>query len=393
MAVLKFRRFTRPRVLQRIGRKLLVRFFERFEPELASLGVVLPPPALPDSEWAQAVARLFAVPEELPDSLCEALYAIDEMATPEGQEQLEMAMEQAGLPLAVEPGASRQDIALQVWLADPALLARIHNRQRLLRLTAFEYFGAEPRVAPLPPPETPPLRELAATLDHWFARHHRGHNTSRIELYTFAAASGPPEYWFLIRHGDTFSRTSKVEQQKTEIIHFRPQRDDVVVYSQARNELRINARSRGERDLYVRAFGRYLRGDPGYFSVRNTYTLEPLREAGSDALHTGDIPVLEKVTLRRVEAVEEGAEGTENVVCHEARDLFDPRGLAGADFIPRTGRLRSADFDLHFAGCPRPRPMQIRLPNVLKLRRHCDLHLVDKLVSRFRVRGVERRGR
>lgn len=388
MSVLKFKRFTRTRLLQRIGRPLLVRFFDKFQSELASRQVTLPAATLRDADWAGAVARLFTAPEHLPEGLCEALYAIDEMATPEGQEQLELAMEQTGVALELEPGCSRQDIALQVWLTAPALLARIHNRQRLLRLTAFEYFGtARPpgQRAPFHEPEAAELPGLTAALDPWFARHHRGRNTTRVELYNFA---GPPgsdaalECWFLVRHGDAFTRTPRVEEQRTDIIHFRPQRDDVVVYSPARDELRINARSPGERELYVRAFGQLLRGDPGYFSVRNTYTLEPLREDGADALLTDDIPELQKVTLRRIQAVEDG---TEQVVTLEAPDLFED-GAAAADAIPRHGRLRCADFDLHFTGCPRPRPMQIRLPNVLKLRRHCDMQLVERLVSRFRIR-------
>ena len=69
------------------------------------------------------LARLFASPEALPDSLVEALYAIDEMSTPEGQEQLEAAVAQAGLRIESGEGSTRHDLALQVWLAAPALLA------------------------------------------------------------------------------------------------------------------------------------------------------------------------------------------------------------------------------------------------------------------------------
>lgn len=387
MTALKFKRFTRPQLLQGICRSLLIRFLEKFQPDLERRGLVLPGPELPEEEWARAVARWFAAPEQLPEGLCEALYAIDEMATRDGQEQLGMALAEAGLELALEPGATRQDIALQAWLSAPALLARIHNRQRLLRLTAFEYFGTPLAPADRPPvraPDDAVLQSLSGTLDAWFDLHQRGRNTCRIELHCFQTPgdAAPGEFWFLVRHGDTFTRAPKVEEQRTEILHFRPQRDDVVVYCPTRDELRINARSRGERDLYVSAFGAHLRGREDYFSRRHTYTLEPLRTEGRDVLLTEGLPGLTRATLRKIETVEDG---TDNVLTLAARDLFEADQIGDADAVPGRGRIRSAVFDLHFAGSPRPRPMEIRLPNVLKLRRHCDLHLVEGLISRFRI--------
>src|ERR1051326_7579353 len=89
---------------------------------------------------------------------------------------------------------------------------------------------------------------LTQDLDAWFARNQRGAETTRIEVYPMDG-----EFWFLIRHGDIFTRASKVEQQNTEILHFRPERDDVVVYSPERDEVRVNARTKGERDQIGRA--------------------------------------------------------------------------------------------------------------------------------------------
>src|SRR5437868_3726861 len=104
--IVRFKRFSRPQVLKRIGRELLERFFVRFAAELAGLNLPLPATTLDDSEYYGSLARLLAAPEMLPDELNEALFAIDEMATPEGQEHLELAAEQAGLELGLAPGAS-----------------------------------------------------------------------------------------------------------------------------------------------------------------------------------------------------------------------------------------------------------------------------------------------
>ncbi|HEY5911804.1 MAG TPA: hypothetical protein VJA21_14475 [Verrucomicrobiae bacterium] len=394
MSVIRFKRFTRPQALAAMGRPLLLRFFDKFQLKRAEGELALPAPDLPEGEWLGELARLFASPEALPDSLVEALYAIDEMSTPEGQEQLEAAVAQAGLRLESGEGSTRHDLALQVWLAAPALLARIHNQHRMRRLSVFEYFSTT-----LPPEGRPPfaapgpagLQRIAELLDPWFARHQRGHNTSRIELYLLPESAPPAdagrEFWFLVRHGDTFARAPKVEEQRTEIIHFRPQRDDVVVYAPEPDEIRVNSRTRGERDLYVRTFGLCLRGDEDYFRARNAYTLEPLRAAGPDALQADDIPGLDKVVLRGVQVA---LDNDKHLVTLEGEDLFGCPPRRDGEPIPPQGRLRCAAFDLHFTGCRRPRPLRIRPPNVLKIGRHCDAAVAHLWMARraFRVGGL-----
>jgi hypothetical protein len=301
-----------------------------------------------------------------------------------------------------------------LWLAAPALLAQVHNRQRLRRLTTFEHFGTSLPVSERPPFSSPTqstLHALAASLDPWFARHQRGHNTTRIELCSFGAQisntscennsadlaqsghneigtrstqeAAQSEFCFLVRHGDSFARTPKVEAQETEILHFRPERDDVIIYSQRHDEVRINARTKGERDLYVRVFGLHLRGREDYFSSRRTYTLEPLRLAGQEALEPADAGDIAKIVLREIEIAWENPLLGRTI--READDLFASSAQTGvglAQVLPGSGRIARAAFDVHFHHAHRPRPVQIRLPNVLKVGRHCDAHSVDRWLCR-----------
>jgi hypothetical protein len=225
---------------------------------------------------------------------------------------------------------------------------------------------------------------LAASLDPWFARHQRGHNTTRIELCNFGAdAQTDSEFCFLVRHGDSFARTPKVEAQETEILHFRPERDDVIIYSPRHDEVRINARTKGERDLYVRMFGLHLRGREDYFSSRRTYTLEPLRLAGPEALEPAGDGHIARIVLREIEIAWENPLLGRTI--READDLFAGPAEARAalaQVMPGSGRIARAAFDVHFHHCRRPRPVQIRLPNVLKVGRHCDAQSVDRWLCR-----------
>jgi hypothetical protein len=337
---MKFKRFTKTSFLKQIGRPLLARFIERFATELANRNVRLPDPQCADEDYYQRLAGLALAPDGLPDHLIEAMFEIEELATPEGQERLETTAAQAGIPLSLAEESSHADIAMQAWLAHPALVARSHNEVRLHRLSAFQYFGSKApvdRSGSFTVPDGELIRRLTADLDRWFAGHNRGHETTQVVAYPIEG-----EVWFVIRHGDTFSRMPMVKGREVTVLHFRPTKDDVVVYATARDEIRIHARTKGERELYRTAFGRCLFGDDQHFSERKAYTLSPLRAEGVDAL--------------------------------------DCTGNAGIG-SRSGGRLVKAVLDVYFANARRSRTVEIRPPNVLKVRRQADSGAVQRWLS------------
>src|SRR2546426_381516 len=122
---MKLKRFTKPNVLNRIGRELLARFFESFRDELNANQLALPPPGLADADYLNALARLLLHPEGLPDRLNEALFAIDDISTTQGLERLQAAPEWPSLQPLLRPDSSGEDLALQLWLVAPAVLARV----------------------------------------------------------------------------------------------------------------------------------------------------------------------------------------------------------------------------------------------------------------------------
>lgn len=388
---MKFKRFTKTKFLKQVGRELLVKLLERFSGELAAKNVAMPAADLDDAAYFKALSAVAMAPDGLPDSLIETLFAIEEMANEAGQERLEAAATEAGLDLKYDGKSSHGDIAVQVFLAKPELLAEKHNEQRLIRLATFVYFGSkrpvdrsesEPDGPPFAAPGQPVLDLLVADLDGWFKEHNRGEQTTHIEVYVMDG-----EFWFLVRHGDTFARAAKVEQQKMEMLHFRPAKDDVVVYSPKRDEIRIHAGTKGEKELYRTAFGMRLMGDDNYFSERKAYTLEPLRTVGVDALDVAGIEGLSRIVLREYEVAFDT--GHEEVLIRKADDIFaaaeDSR--FGRDAIPTGGRLVRAGLDVYFGACKKPRTVQVRTPNTLKLGRHCDAHLVYRWLTarEFRV--------
>jgi hypothetical protein len=288
MSTIKFKRFTKPHFLKQIGRELLGRFFDRFNAELAEKQISLPVSTLDDDAYFGEMARIALSPEGLPQSLVEAAYAIEGMANEEGQDCLERATGENGRAFQFREDSSCADMAVQAWLTNPELFAEKFNEQRLSRLAAFDYFGS---MAPVdqretfPPPGASTLELMTADMEEAFRRRNRGQQTTRIDVHLIDA-----EYWFLIRHGDTYTRIPTVSNGQISVLHFRPSKDDVVVYSPRHDEIRIHAGAKWEKDLYQKAFGRGLFGDEQHFSERKAFTLDPLRLLGVDALDSSNIP-------------------------------------------------------------------------------------------------------
>lgn len=382
MATLRFKRFTKVHFLKGVGRKLLARFFERFTGELTEQKVDLPKGDLPDDEYFRGLSKLLLSPEGLPDELSEALFAIDEMANDAGQERLQNAVAQSGVEMEFELESSQGDVAMQVWLARPELFAATHNEQRFRRMSSFEYFAAKPgenKRKQFAAPGNEAMEGLRADLDLWFAEHNRGHETTRISRHEIDG-----EWWFVIRHGDTFSRTAKVERQELTFLHFRPAKDDVVVFSPGHDELRIHAATKGEKELYRREFGVRLRGDNKYFSERKSFTLEPLRLEGKGALKWGGNGDVDGIVLREIEIVRGG--GCHDVIIHKADDIFASAEARGEKAFPDSGELVRAVFDVYFEGMKKPRRVEVHPPNILKLGRRCDAAVVQKWLSEKRFR-------
>jgi hypothetical protein len=122
---MKFKRFTKPGFLKEIGRELLGQFFDRFKVGLEAKKIELPGASLEDDEYFKAVSRVVMSPDGLPDDLFEAVYAIEEMATEEGQDRLERAVALGEFALVFGDKSSRGDMAMQAYLAAPEVLGRI----------------------------------------------------------------------------------------------------------------------------------------------------------------------------------------------------------------------------------------------------------------------------
>jgi len=103
-------------------------------------------------------------------------------------------------------------------------------------------------------------------------------------------------------------------------VFYRPEKHDVLVYEPSIGELRINAASKWEKDLYRRKFGLHLFGGEDFFSGTGEYTLEPLRTDGPAALVCTDVDGMEWIKLKEIHFFWGGSEN--EIEIRKASDVF-----------------------------------------------------------------------
>ncbi|MCH9647743.1 MAG: hypothetical protein K0U98_05850 [Deltaproteobacteria bacterium] len=374
MGAFNLKRFSKPEALKRMHPESLRELLEPYRAYFAGRDLELPRPGEKEGFDYGLLARILVAPNaDTPDELANALYIVNELSTPEGQEALEGMRGLAGVFLELGPQSTPADVAARCWVHDPRSVEQAFGETRIHQPRSFEY--SQCRVwPPLPVKWTRESRSgLEEALGDWFVERRRGRGVRVL------SGERDGEVWFVVRHGDPFRREGSLEEGESKSVLFRPEKYDVLVYDTDSGELRINARSKSEKELYRWAFGEHLFGLQGYFGDCGKYTLEPLRENGPSALVCSDVEGLELVVLKELALFWGGAQGEEEV--RRADDLmatYERRGRG----IPKRPRLRRAKFAVKFSDGGRPRVVTVVAPNRTLLMRDGDGALVEEWLIR-----------
>lgn len=376
MPTFHLRRFSSPETLRAMAPVHLLAFLEPYRDYFASHGLRLPTDPDGDVDFEQLV-RHFMLPElGLPKELLDALFLVDEMSTPWGMDVLAAAARQRRLPLQRDEATTPADVAAQVWMLDPSLLESKHAEQYLLKPRSFEhYFSDRPTPSALGFADEEACRAMERDLDDWFEEKNRGRGT---RLFVYHQEN---EVWLLVRHGEPFKREESLQGQQTGSVCYRPLKYDVLVYRPDVGELRINARSAGQKQVYRQLVGRHFFGDRDHFPGDVKYTLEPIRAQGERCLVCVDVPALEEVVLREVEFY--WHEPVNMVEIRKSDNLFLSLWFRNAQALEEA-EITRAVFQVKFADAKRPRSVTIRAGNRAQYTRDSD---VDHVEQWLRLRG------
>jgi hypothetical protein len=369
MPTFALRRFTCPETLEAIAPQRLSAFLRPYESFLQARKIGFPKTASGKFDYTALVDVFLSPDDSTPSELINALYLVDEMSTPDGMDALLIEAERRDLKLGGSEH-SPADVAVQIWLLDRELLERKHAEQFLTKVRSFESYqtGCQP-APPFSRPSPQQLAELEQALDNWFEQKKRGRGC-RVFV-----CEKPDGVWLLVRHGEPYKREESLYNREASSVCYRPLKYDVLVYHPETGELRINARSKGEKELYKAQFGQHLFGDELLFPGANKYTLEPLRGSGPASLACSDIPGMESVKLREVQILYSGT--PYEVVTRKSTDVFAALTARDVPF-PSGGRLIRAAFQIQFANSRSPRTVVIRPANIAQYTRDEDSMVVER---------------
>lgn len=375
MATYNLRRFSHPEGLKAIKKEHLLSLLIPHDNFLSARGVTLPPQTSADGLDYERLIHVFMSPEtDTPKELANALYFIHEMATTEGMDELLNEAEKKGLRLDGNPDPTPADVAVQVWLQDRELLERKHAEQHLTRPRSFEYYQTD--ASPIPVFKTPPrktLESLQGDMDAWFVKKKRGPD-SRVFVYP-----KKDEIWFLVRHGEPYKREGSLDAGQSSSVFYRPEKHDVLVYVPSLGELRMNASSKGEKELYRKQFGLHLFGNEDFFPDTGKYTLDSLRVDGAVSLVCTDIEGMEWVKLTEVQFFWGGAENERET--RKADDVFAALAARGRS-MPAKARIIRASFQVKFVDSDTPRTVTIRPSNIAQYTRDHDSTVIEEWLDK-----------
>jgi hypothetical protein len=370
MGAFRLRRFSSPETLKTIAHDQLVAFLRPHEAFLKRRGFNLNRPEFSGKDFA-GLAGIFVSPDgDTPDDLVNALYYVEEMSTTAAMDSLLAEIEKIGLSITTNQNLTAADVAVQIWNADRSVLERKHAEFSLVRPRTFASFKSRNgKGIAFKKPSSKVVRLLEASLNEWFEKHNRGAG-ARVFIF-----DKDHTVWFLIRHGEPYKREGSLDGAESSSVHFRPEKYDVLTYHPNVNELRVNAGSKGEKQLYRRQIGKHLFGSEDYFPGTNKYTLEPLREYGEMSLNCVDIEGIEWIKLKEYQTLYAG--NPWELVSRKSDDVFELLENRGYS-IPDGGQLLRATFQIKFTNCKTPRSVVIRSGNIAQFTRDDDSVLVEQ---------------
>jgi hypothetical protein len=355
MTAVRLPRLSRPGVLESIAPERLFALLKPYSHFFADRSVLIDSP---DSIDCQAVIReITHANRETPAELLDAICLIDELASTVAVDLLLDRIPADSLGLTPGGEHTQADIVTAAWLNQREELIQTHARARLKRARSYDYYQSSLTKPPkfvTPAEET--LEQLERDIDSWFVERYRGQGT-KVGIFDNGA-----EVEFSIMHGSLYRRQPIVKAGEFGIQSFWPVQSDSAVYNREFGELRINAKSLKEKELYCRLLGKHVFGHEECFPTGVKYTLDPLREFEFDALRPGDIEGIRNV--RMVELNLGDPDSRYGVVTtRRGDDLFD-WAQATKKNIRLERRLISATFKMELFNRKGELAITIRPPNV-----------------------------
>jgi hypothetical protein len=366
MATFNPRRFCKPDTLGSIDTANLKSFLAPFDDYMKERGVDL---SSQPFDYPKLSEVLLSPGTDTPPELAESLYYVDELSTQQGFDQILEEIENTPLAAKVGQCPTYADLAVEVWLENPRIIERLHASQLLSKPRSFTYAITTGEIRDFIDLDRSGLELLHWDLNEWFAKKKRG-KSAKVFVY-----KEKDFIWFTVRHGEPFTRQPSLKNNNEEgSEYFRPIKHDLLIYNPSIGELRINAKTKGERELYRLQFGKHFFGDMFYFDSNSKFTLSPICEYGRDCLVCSDIEGVEYIKLKELQ-INHGGDNKE-IEIRKAEDVFsvyEDRAMK----LPSRETIAKAGFTVKFIDSKTTRTVTIT-PTKAQYKRDDDSQVLEQ---------------
>lgn len=340
--------------LRSIGRPHLKQLFDRYATDLAAFGIEIEEPDDDDAFYRRLV-EVFMRPEGIPPTLHEALFFIEELNNPRGEERLVKAAQDRRIIVSFNGECSTADKALLAWLADEDAVRQIHVEAGLDASRSFLHMpskkGSRTRMRDFPAAKPRLEADLAAVFQ----------KQSREAWAEVTYHPRGQEHVFLVKRTEPYRRETQHVPGGTQPLYFWPTSQDIVVYDAELCDLRMNVTSKWQKEAYAKIFGQYLFGDPDTFAEGAKYTLRPLRDQGPASLEASSHGIS---SIRLHELSCKVKEDANDYRIRRADDVFEAYAEEGG--LPEGEELAAAKFRVKFADSSTERMVTLQPPNRAK---------------------------
>jgi hypothetical protein len=162
---------------------------------------------------------------------------------------------------------------------------------------------------------------------------------------------------------------------------FQPLHEDLLQFNRFTGELKINAATAVQKEMYRSAFGRFIFGDENLFPPGDIWTAEPLRENSEAALSVVNVPELLSATLTSVTLFIAGAKP--ELVTTKRADLIEilDERIAYYENLDIDVRIAEAKIELRFIDGRRTRSVTIKPPNIAVYTRDGDADVIELFLN------------
>lgn len=377
MPTAKFQRFTNVRVLKTVRHERLLKFLSPHRDYIASRGLPLPREGeITDAAFDQLGDILKTPDHDTPGELLRSVHMVNELSRESTMEKLLHQIDELGSAFEGQERVRPADVAVEAILRHRDVAESFHRLQALHARRTYSYF--QPITDDVPVINDSLERRRGSFenfVGDYFEAKRCGRGTEALMRVTDEAID------ISVIRGLPWRIQDILVDGIRDILNFQPVHEDLLQFNRLTGELKINAGTTLQKEMYRAAFGQHFFDDEDMFPEGDIWTTEPLRIHGAIALSVADIPQLlsanltsatlfvpgerpELVTTKRPELIDVLAE---RIAFYESQDM--------------EVRIAEARIELRFVDGRRTRSVAIKPPNIAVYTRDGDADVIEEYLN------------